>query len=286
MAQIKDEGLNDAINWAWEAMDVKKDDRGSLIVQLQVSDDDQDSTDSEGLSPLNKSTRINNNKRKFDSDDDEDNQQSVLKKKKALALNFDSDSEDDYKPGKDDTATSDSMISNEVLSDELSERSSVANDDDFIDDDIVDVKPVKKSAPKSKGKKRNENFTSGDDKQTAGGFNPATKKWLHLTYDFLKPENICDVHGRRPDHPDYDAKTLHVPDYFMKKQTETQKQWWEIKKYNYDTILFFKMGKFYELFHFDAVKMCEITNIIFMKGDYAHCGFPGMLLKFSLSFII
>lgn len=44
-----------------------------------------------------------------------------------------------------------------------------------------------------------------------------------------------------------------------------QRQWWEMKKSYFDTVLFFKMGKFYELFHMDAVIAVEELDIIFMK---------------------
>ena len=43
-----------------------------------------------------------------------------------------------------------------------------------------------------------------------------------------------------------------------------QRQWWELKSEHYDTVLFFKMGKFYELFHMDAVlsvEKCGLVNI-------------------------
>jgi DNA mismatch repair protein MSH6 len=39
-------------------------------------------------------------------------------------------------------------------------------------------------------------------------------------------------------------------------------------------ILFFKMGKFYELFHMDADIAVAELNIIYMKGEMAHAGFP------------
>jgi DNA mismatch repair protein MSH6 len=52
------------------------------------------------------------------------------------------------------------------------------------------------------------------------------------------------------------------------------RQWWEIKSENFDTILFFKVGKFYELYHMDAVIGVRELNLVFMRGDFAHAGFP------------
>ena len=34
--------------------------------------------------------------------------------------------------------------------------------------------------------------------------------------------------------------------------TPAQQQWWEIKSQHFDTVLLFKVGKFYEMFHMDA----------------------------------
>jgi DNA mismatch repair protein MSH6 len=51
-------------------------------------------------------------------------------------------------------------------------------------------------------------------------------------------------------------------------------QWWEFKSRNMDTVLFFKVGKFYELFHMDAdIGMSQI-DLIYMKGSKGHSGFP------------
>ncbi|CAM9367467.1 unnamed protein product [Chrysoparadoxa australica] len=51
-------------------------------------------------------------------------------------------------------------------------------------------------------------------------------------------------------------------------------QWWAFKSQNMDTVLFFKVGKFYELFHMDADIGMEELDLIYMKGEKAHSGFP------------
>ena len=43
--------------------------------------------------------------------------------------------------------------------------------------------------------------------------------WPHLKYDFLHPDKIMDKKRRRPDHPDYDKRTLYVPEDFKNKVT-------------------------------------------------------------------
>ncbi|XP_054714457.1 DNA mismatch repair protein Msh6-like [Uloborus diversus] len=52
------------------------------------------------------------------------------------------------------------------------------------------------------------------------------------------------------------------------------KQWWDMKIDHYDTVLFFKVGKFYELYHMDAVIGVKELGLSFMKGEFAHSGFP------------
>ncbi|XP_013386030.1 DNA mismatch repair protein Msh6 [Lingula anatina] len=98
--------------------------------------------------------------------------------------------------------------------------------------------------------------------------------YMHYTLDFLKPEKIKDIEGRRPDHTEYDPRTLYVPDTFKKKLTPAMKQWWEIKSKHFDTVLFFKVGKFYELYHMDAVIGVTELGLMYMKGNFAHSGFP------------
>lgn len=99
----------------------------------------------------------------------------------------------------------------------------------------------------------------------------------HLGFDFLQPEKIRDAQKRRPNDPDYDPTTLYVPTEFLHTQTPGMQigiawtfaghqQWWKIKSENFDTILFFKVGKFYELYHMDAVIGVEMLNLTSMKG--------------------
>lgn len=93
-------------------------------------------------------------------------------------------------------------------------------------------------------------------------------KWSWLTTDRK------DANGRRPDHPDYNPRTLFVPPQAKKEETPAMQQWWDIKSKNMDTVLFFKVGKFYELFHMDADVGMQELDLIYMKGDKAHSGFP------------
>lgn len=98
----------------------------------------------------------------------------------------------------------------------------------------------------------------------------------HQRFKFLRPENIKDASGRRKGDPLYDASTLHIPAGWFKQEKVSpgQQQWWTFKSENFDSVLLFKMGKFYEMYEMDAHVGVEHLGLLYMKGDQPHCGFP------------
>ncbi|KAL6978281.1 hypothetical protein U1Q18_019950 [Sarracenia purpurea var. burkii] len=83
-----------------------------------------------------------------------------------------------------------------------------------------------------------------------------------------------DANKRCPGDVNYDPKTLYIPPDFLKSLTGGQRQWWEFKSKHMDKVLFFKMGKFYELFEMDAHVGAKELDLQYMKGEQPHCGFP------------
>jgi len=74
-----------------------------------------------------------------------------------------------------------------------------------------------------------------------------------------EPENrytwlatVLDADRNPIGHPDYDPRTLYIPPGAWNKFSPFEKQYWEIKQKFMDTIVFFKKGKFYELYENDA----------------------------------
>ncbi|KAK9423735.1 putative DNA mismatch repair protein [Seiridium unicorne] len=63
---------------------------------------------------------------------------------------------------------------------------------------------------------------------------------------------ITDLNRNPPGHPDYDPSTVYVPPMAWNKFSAFEKQYWEIKHKLWDTVVFFKKGKFYELYENDA----------------------------------
>lgn len=64
--------------------------------------------------------------------------------------------------------------------------------------------------------------------------------------------NVQDLDRHAPDHPDYDERTLYIPPAAWNGFSAFEKQYWEIKHKFWNTIVFFKKGKFYELYERDA----------------------------------
>jgi DNA mismatch repair protein MSH6 len=92
-------------------------------------------------------------------------------------------------------------------------------------------------------------------------------------------QNPRDAQGRTPDHPDYDRRTLKVNsrDWLNVtggNMTDAVQQWWDLKARYADTVLLFKTGKFYEMFHADADVGVQVCGLLYMKGHVAHAGFP------------
>ncbi|XP_057474469.1 DNA mismatch repair protein MSH6-like [Actinidia eriantha] len=87
-------------------------------------------------------------------------------------------------------------------------------------------------------------------------------------------ENRRDANRRRPGDFNYDPRTLYLPPDFLKSLTGGQRQWWEFKAKHMDKVLFFKMGKFYELFEMDAHVGVKELDLQYMKGEQPHGGFP------------
>jgi DNA mismatch repair protein MSH6 len=93
---------------------------------------------------------------------------------------------------------------------------------------------------------------------------------------FIREDCIRDAKGRRPNDPEYDSTTLFIPNNEWNRFSPAMKQFWKIKCKAYDSIIFFKLGKFYELFYEDAVICHKLLDLNWMQTDpkKLHVGFP------------
>ncbi|KAJ8359742.1 hypothetical protein SKAU_G00162670 [Synaphobranchus kaupii] len=112
------------------------------------------------------------------------------------------------------------------------------------------------------------------ESQGSGATGEGTTVWDHEKLDWLQEGRRKDAKRRRPGDPDYDPATLYVPEDFLSKTTPGMRRWWQLKSEMADAVLFYKVGKFYELYHMDAVVGVSELGLAYMRGTWAHSGFP------------
>ncbi|XP_076831601.1 DNA mismatch repair protein Msh6 [Brachyhypopomus gauderio] len=129
----------------------------------------------------------------------------------------------------------------------------------------------------AKTKSRLSAFSAPDsfESQSSGaGGVEGPNVWDHEKLEWLHDGKRKDAQRRRQSDEDYDPTTLHVPEDFLNRVTPGMRRWWQLKSDMFDTVIFYKVGKFYELYHMDAVIGVNELGITFMKGTWAHSGFP------------
>lgn len=116
-----------------------------------------------------------------------------------------------------------------------------------------------------------DNFESQANGSGTGG---GATIWDHEKLEWLQDGRRKDGGRRRQSEEGYDPSTLYVPEDFMNRNTPGMRRWWQLKSKMFDTVIFYKVGKFYELYHMDAVVGVNEMGLTFMKGTWAHSGFP------------
>ncbi|KAA0718310.1 DNA mismatch repair protein [Triplophysa tibetana] len=138
--------------------------------------------------------------------------------------------------------------------------------------------PVKPATPSlgSDNKSRLSAFSAPDNFESSGtgGLDGGSTVWDHEKLEWLQDGKRKDARRRRQSDENYDPATLYVPEDFMNKTTPGMRRWWQLKSEMFDTVLFYKVGKFYELYHMDAVIGVNEMGLTFMRGNWAHSGFP------------
>lgn len=139
---------------------------------------------------------------------------------------------------------------------------------------------AKKTANKSNNKISINNINNTNDDISENSRNAFDNPQNGLP-DFLREDNIRDKMGRMLSHPDYDPSTLLVPQEYIKKCTPAMQQFWGFKSQNFDKVIFFKLGKFYEMFYDDAIIGNKFLDLNWMGNDpkKLHVGFPEKVLE-------
>lgn len=138
--------------------------------------------------------------------------------------------------------------------------------------------PVTLPSVTSNTKSRLSTFSAPDNFESqstsANGTEGGSTVWDHEKLDWLQDGKRKDAQRKRQSDENYDPTTLYVPDDFLNRTTPGMRRWWQLKSEMFDTVLFYKVGKFYELYHMDAVIGVNELGLTFMKGAWAHSGFP------------
>jgi DNA mismatch repair protein MSH6 len=96
---------------------------------------------------------------------------------------------------------------------------------------------------------------------------------LEERFSFLV--DIRDKNGLRKGEDGYDGSTLYIPGSAYRRFTPFEKQFWDIKKEHFDTIVFFKKGKFYELYEDDAEISAKLFDLkVTDRVNMKMTGFP------------
>ncbi|XP_056424046.1 DNA mismatch repair protein Msh6 isoform X2 [Hyla sarda] len=275
-----------AMKMADEAMATEKEKRLCLAVCTEPSDSEEEmevdeNSESDEKIPENKNGRPL--------------RQTKKAKRRRIMVESDSGdegSEDEFKPDAKDNASSDEDSSG-VDEDKVSAPESETEDSPVK----IPIKRKRGSAPKPPAKnlqndlpdtpKRTVNVSAeaklklssfsapeAFESQSNTGGAGAVSTWDHEKLEWLQDGKRKDAKRKKQNDEDYDPGTLYVPDDFLNKCTPGMRKWWQLKSQHFDTVIFYKVGKFYELYHMDAVIGVNELGLMFMKGQWAHSGFP------------
>lgn len=242
-----------------------------------------------------------------ESSDEEDDGITVSKtQRKRRRVIADDASEDEFIPDAKNESEDDPMDEDFIVPDDF-EEDKVKPEDEDDDDDFIEV--TKKSKPKSTKPEEPKTTSNLANKFTSASTYTAKAKSPSSTLKSKSPpkqtkgqkfakENeeryqwlvdIRDAEKRPESDPNYDPRNLYIPQSAWSKFTNFEKQYWEIKSKMWDCIVFFKKGKFYELYEKDAMIAHNEFDLKIAGGGRANmqlAGIPEMSFDFwATSFI-
>ena len=78
--------------------------------------------------------------------------------------------------------------------------------------------------------------------------------------DFIRKEFIRDKNLNKPDDPEYDPSTIDIPKEMFDKLTPGMKQYWDIKKDHFDSVILWRKGDWYIVFYHDISALNYVTD--------------------------
>lgn len=189
---------------------------------------------------------------------------SVPRKRRRMQSSVaDLDDEEEYVPDKKDSE-------DDLLMDEEDD------DGDLLELAETSSPKVVKKAPKPTVAKPTRNVVSRSsvDRVATPPKHQKFNKQNGERYHWLVEQR--DASGRPVTDPQYDPRTLYVPSSAWSKFTPFEKQYWEIKSKMWDCIVFFKKGKFFELYEKDAALGNHLFDLKIAGGGRANMQLAGI----------
>ncbi|SCU90440.1 LADA_0F04104g1_1 [Lachancea dasiensis] len=226
------------------------------------------------------------------SDDDEDLRALKPRKRNRSQISSDDEGEEEeYVPpqdgqGSDDDEEEDDHqdASPSEAQDELKDKKHgpSSEEEDDGDEDILRLSDRK---PRSTGRinsttsvqplpLRRPNIQNTNPSKVNKGKHSSFNKENEQRYQWLVDEQ--DANGRSTDDPDHDPRTLYIPPSAWAKFTPFEKQYWEIKSRMWDCIVFFKKGKFFEMYEKDAMLGNHLFDLKIAGGGRANMQLAGI----------
>lgn len=258
-----------------ENADVSVNEETEIKNGKDISDDEIKATSTQKPISVSKRGRNKNNVSYVESDVSDGEDAPILRKRRRVLDSEDDEEEEDFKP---EDIDEDEQMSDFVVDE--SEHSAAEDNGDESEDEPIATKSRNRKLV-SPGKSSTSGSSNGSSSGSSSGSSLGSKFSAGSSYvstkmaspvkTAVKPAaakksfekeneeryqwlvNIKDAEKRPVDHPEYDSRTLFIPSSAWAKFTAFEKQYWEIKSKMWDTVVFFKKGKFYELYENDAM---------------------------------
>lgn len=303
------------------AVETHSADRTALNLSPSPLDITNDTTAFADSSPISLKSRSATRKKNYiepnDSESDDEPLASRFSNKRRKIIDSDDD-EDKFIPSdnSDDQDSMDDFVAPDEFDPETDGEAKASLSLDSESEPLSMKKPPQRVSPKRSSKRPDTNShlskpaSKSAANPTIGKFNstsnyqaqastqrvnapskPLNPPAVTKRADFAKENeerylwlvNVRDSEKRLPDDDNYDPRTLYIPQSAWSKFTAFEKQYWEIKSKMWNTVVFFKKGKFYELYENDArVANCEFDLKIAGGGraNMQLAGIPEMSFQY------
>lgn len=198
--------------------------------------------------------------------DESDNERTPCASRKKRKVRMESeDEEEEYVPDKKEDSEDDFVVGEEDGDEDLLALGETSSPK--VDKVVAKQTPTRPKKPFAAKRSPSIKGISIPKHQKFGKQNEERYHWL---------VDERDASGRPVTDPQYDPRTLYIPASAWNKFTPFEKQYWEIKSKMWDCIVFFKKGKFFELYEKDAMLGNHLFDLKIAGGGRANMQLAGI----------